>query len=137
MQVVTVPKEVIWATRLLWIDMILHLVFGLIVASTFGIDGISSVIKLLPKIAIWFIVVFGLNYFLLKGKKWSMIIVVLSAILIIVNQPVNSVFDDIHLIHLFLDMMRIAIGVLVVYFLIIQREFFNNTSQNFDRKDYK
>lgn len=137
MQVVTVPKEVIWVTRLLWIDMILHLVFGLIVASTFGIDGISSVIKLLPKIAIWFIIVFGLNYFLLKGNKWSMIIVVLSTILIIVNKLVNSVFDDIHLMYLLLDMIRIVIGVFVVYFLIIQRGFFNNGLQNFDRKDYK
>lgn len=137
MQVVTVPKEVIWVTRLLWIDMILHLVFGFIVASTFGIDGIISVIKLLPKIAIWFIIVFGLNYFLLKGNKWSMIIVVLSAILIIVNKLMNSVFDDIHLMYLLLDMMRIAIGIFVVYFLIIQRRFFNNALQNFDRKDYK
>ena len=125
MQVVTVPREVIWVTRLLWIDIVIHLFFGLIVANSFGIDGTISVIKLLPKIAIWFIIVLGVNYFLLKGNKWSMIIVVLSAILIIVNKLVNSVFSDIHLMYLLLDMMRIIFGLAIIYLLLKQKAFFH------------
>lgn len=133
MQVLTAPREVIWATRLLWLSVIIPLVLIFIVAGMYGtesffiLDIIYAIGRKIVTILTGLFLIFGINYFLLKGNKWVMWLVVIifgftafmNTITITAYFAENSVMLE-RIIYL----VKIVFYIPIVYLLLKQRAFF-------------
>lgn len=126
MQVVTVPKEVIWATRLTWAWLASSIVVNYILSGIFKMEALLiHLMVALPIVAL----ILGVNYFLSKGKKWALWMVVLylclSTLWSLAALALPISIEDHELRGQSLYVLRIIFGLLVVYLLIKQRIFFN------------
>lgn len=126
MQVVTVPKEVIWVTRLLWIDIFIRLIMVSIMVLTSSLGDEEKLVRLLmvlPKTVIWMLVLLGINHFLLKGNKWAMRFLILFIGSVIVSN-IFAFFDPLTIENQIMYITRILLGCSIIYLLIKQKAFF-------------
>lgn len=126
MQVITVPKEVIWVTRLLWIDIIVRLiiVFAVVLTSTLGNEEkLVRLLMVIPKTLIMALIVLGINYFLHKGNKWFFILTIGLAGTVVVSN-LFSLFNYDELTNFVEYLIQILLGSLILYLLFRQKLFF-------------
>lgn len=126
MQVVTVPKEVIWVTKLTWIWLIISIVVNFTLSGIFKIEALLIYLMVaLPIVALIWVI----NYFLKKANKWVMWIFVIGLVLVIfldlykVLLPSLLTAKEIEAMPSYI--IRILFGLPIVYLLLKQKEFFN------------
>jgi hypothetical protein len=131
MQDTVIPKEVIWVTKILWIDILLRFIVVLFILLTSSFSDEEILVRLLTvsiKIIIWSIAIIGINYFLKKGNKWIMIffMVIVSSVVISNIFSIYGATQDILLISKVLYFIQILIGSFIIYLLTKERNFFLN-----------
>lgn len=130
MQVVTVPKEVIWVTRLTWIWLIVNVVINFILSGVY--DIVVSLIYLMVASTI-IPIIWVTNYFLKKANKWVMwiflIYMVLAVLLDIYKLLVPSLLTTNELEAIPSYIIRILFGLPIIYLLLKQKHFFSDTQK--------
>lgn len=133
MQVATVPKEVLWATRLLWLSAIIPLVLIFIVAGMYGtesffiLDIIYAIGRKIVTILTGLFLIFGINYFLLKGNKWVMwLVVIIFAFTAFMNTITITAYfaENSAILERIIYLIKIVFYIPIVYLLVKQRAFF-------------
>lgn len=133
MQIITVPKEVIWVTKLTWIWLIVTVV----VNYTFGGNYDILVLLIYLMVASTIIpIIWVMNYFLKKANKWAMWIVVvymvLAVLLDIYKLLVPSLLTTNELEAMPSYIIRILFGLPIIYLLLKQKEFFYKKISSID-----
>ena len=125
MQVITVPKEVIWATMLLWIWLISSIVVNFVLSGVYEIGAIFIYLMFALPIGA---LIWGINYFLKKANKWIMWIFVVGLVLVVFLDIYKVLFPSLLTASEFEAMpsyiIRILFGLPIIYLLVKQRAFF-------------
>lgn len=133
MQAVTVPKEVIWATRFLWLSVIIPLILIFIVAGMYGeesffiLDIFYAIERKIVTILIGLFLIFGINYFLLKGNKWVMwLVVIILGFTAFMNTITIAAYfaENSAILERIIYLIKIVFYIPIVYLLVKQRAFF-------------
>lgn len=133
MQVATVPKEVLWATKFLWLSVIIPLVLIFIVAGMYGtqsffiLDIIDAIGRKIATILTGLFLIFGINYFLLKGNKWVMwLVVIVFGFTAFMNTITITAYfaENSAILVRIIYLIKIVFYIPIVYLLVKQRAFF-------------
>lgn len=126
MQVVTVPKEVIWATRLLWIWLIVNVVVNYALS---GYDNLIAALIYLMVASTIIPIIWVINHFLKKANKWVMWVFVGGLILVILLETSKllmiSLLTESEIKTIPSAIIRILFGVPIIYLLLKQKAFFH------------
>lgn len=131
MQDTVIPKEIVWVTKVLWLDILLRLIVVLFILVTSSFSNEEILVRLLTvsiKIIVWSIAIIGINNFLKKGNKWIMILlmVIVSSVVISNIFSIYGATQDVFLINKVLYFIQILIGSFIIYLLTKERNFFLN-----------
>lgn len=131
MQDTVIPKEIVWVTKVLWLDILLRLIVVLFILVTSSFSNEEILVRLLTvsiKIIVWSIAIIGINNFLKKGNKWIMILlmVIVSSVVISNIFSIYGATQDVFLINKVLYFIQILIGSFLIYLLTKERNFFLN-----------
>jgi len=127
MQTVTAPNEVVWATRLLWLWLIISWSANIVLRSSL-INVSTLVIHILVGAIPLFIIILLINKLLLKGNYWAMWIFVIFLIFMLFLDayklviPIPLTDEEIRAKPLYL--IRLIFGLPIIYLLIKQRMYF-------------
>ncbi|GEM_PF-6430223 len=135
MQVVTVPKEVIWVTRLTWIWLIVNVIVNYVLSGNYDILVLLIYLMVASTIIpiIWVI-----NYFLKKANKWIMwiflVYMVFAVLLDIYKLLFPSLLTTNELEAMPSYIIRILFGLPIIYLLLKQKVFFNKKKSAIDKE---
>lgn len=147
MQSTIVPKEVIWVRKILWIMVIVPtLIVAIMViflGSMFGLELVKNLLLKIPAYGFLFVLIWGINHFLLKGNKWVMYFTIALAIYftiawveIVLNitqntGDTNTLFiTSLVILFKILSFCQIALNLSVVFLLIKRRAYFHKSNLN-------
>jgi hypothetical protein len=122
MQIITVPKEVIWVTRLLWMWLIITIAVNYTLSGIFKIEALLiHLMVALPIVALIWVI----NYFLKKANKWVMWIFVIVLVLVVLLDISTLLFPELLTTEELEGMpsrtIRILFGLPIVYLLLKQK----------------
>ncbi|MDP2078005.1 MAG: hypothetical protein Q8N01_03530 [Sulfuricurvum sp.] len=130
MSAIDIPKEIRWISRLLWVDILIRLIIVSILISISALGTEEKLIRFLmiiPKTTLWVLALLGINYYLLKGKKWLMkFLLILVATVIASN--IFAFLEPLTVENQMMYSIRTLLGILIIYFLIKQKSFFDKSS---------
>ncbi|PHM16913.1 MAG: hypothetical protein CJD30_09115 [Sulfuricurvum sp. PD_MW2] len=125
MQTVTVPKEVIWVTRLTWIWLIVNVIVNYTLS---GHDNLIAALIYLMVASTIIPIIWVINYFLKKANKWIMWIFLIVSVLVILLDISTLLFPSLltteELEGMPSRIIRIIFGSPIVYLLLKKRSFF-------------
>lgn len=133
MQNFIVPQEVIWVTRLLWLSVIIPLIMIFIVAGMYGeesffiLDIFYAIERKIVTILIGLFLIFGINYFLLKGNKWVMwLVVIILGFTAFMNTITIAAYfaENSAMVVRTIYVLKIMFYIPIVFLLVKQRAFF-------------
>ena len=135
MQVVTVPKEVIWATRLLWVWLIVNIAVNFILSGIYEVGAIFIYLIFALPLGVF---ILSINYFLKKANKWLMWIFLVSLILVVLLDIYKLLAisqlteEEIKSVPSYI--IRILFGVPIIYLLLNQKSFFSKKNDLYEDK---
>jgi hypothetical protein len=125
MQVATVPKEVIWATKLLWIWSLINIIVVYALSDSYEIETLLIYVMVASPM---FVFIFGINFFIKKANRlvmWFLVIVLVLVVLLDISTllfPSSLTAKELEGIPA--RIIRILFGLPIVYLLLKQKEFF-------------